>query len=251
MLLGDAALGLDPVRFAAALGFTPDPWQADALRSTAPRVLLNVTRQGGKSLVAAVLALHQALYVPRSLALVISPSLRQSAELYRRVRELAASLPAPPRMTEDTATSATLANGSRVISLPSSEPTIRGYSSVDLLIEDEASRVPDPLYYATRPMLAVSGGRQLLLSTPFGRRGHFFEAWQDEDGWERYEVPATQVPRIPAAFLEGERRAMGAWWFGQEYLCQFSDSAGQVFRTEDVLAAFSDSIVPLFDRMSG
>jgi hypothetical protein len=64
----------------------------------------------------------------------------------------------------------TLANGSRIISLPGDEETIRGYSGVRRLIVDEASRVLDPLYFAIRPMRApmraVSQGRMICLSTP-------------------------------------------------------------------------------------
>jgi hypothetical protein len=51
-----------------------------------------------------------------------------------------------------------LANGTRIITLPCTEKTIRGYSNVSLLVIDEASRVEDVLLYAVRPMLAVSKG---------------------------------------------------------------------------------------------
>ena len=61
--------------------------------------------------------------------------------------------------------------------LPGQEKTIRGFSGVTLIIEDEASRVDDTLYRAVRPMLAVSGGRLILMSTPYGQTGHFFEEW--------------------------------------------------------------------------
>jgi hypothetical protein len=116
---------------------------------------------------------------------------------------------------------------------------------VALLIIDEAARVPDDLYFAVRPMLAVSGGRLLLLSTPFGQRGFFYEAWRADEAWERYEVPATMCPRISAAFLEEERRAIGAWWFDQEYLCQFRDTIDQVFSTADIEAAIDPTVAPL------
>jgi hypothetical protein len=39
--------------------------------------------------------------------------------------------------------------------------------------------VADDLYFAIRPMLAVSGGALLMLSTPAGRRGVFFEEWSE------------------------------------------------------------------------
>src|SRR5918993_1239957 len=64
-----------------------------------------------------------------------------------------------------------LSNGSRIEALPGTEKTIRGFSEVDLLIVEEAARVADELYYAARPFLAVSGGRPLVLSPPFRKRG--------------------------------------------------------------------------------
>ena len=79
----DLAGGVDPVLFARRAGFTPDPWQADVLRSNHHRMLLNCSRQSGKSTTTAIVALHQAVYTPGSLVLLLSPGLRQSAELFR------------------------------------------------------------------------------------------------------------------------------------------------------------------------
>jgi len=139
-----------------------------------------------------------------------------------------------------------LDNGSRIVSLPGKEGTVRGYSGVRLLAIDEASRVVDELYYAVRPMLAVSQGRLLALSTPFGNRGWWFEAWRSDEPWERYEVPATLCPRISPEFLEEERRSMGHWWYEQEYLCRFMDAQDAVFRHDDIQAALTPDVSPLF-----
>ena len=236
----------DPVTFARdELGITLDPWQAEALRSDSRRMLLNVTRQGGKSTTAAAKAAHKALFTPGSLTLMVSPSLRQSNELFRKWRGLLSRMTQSPHMEQDTTTSATLANGSRVVSLPSSEATIRGYSAVDLLIEDEAARVPDDLYRATRPMLAVSNGQHILMSTPWGRRGHFHEVWESGT-WDNVLFTALECPRISAEFLEEERRTLGPLWFASEYLCEFTDTEDSVFRAEDIDRMFTSEITPLF-----
>lgn len=132
--------------------------------------------------------------------------------------------------------------GSRIISLPGKEQTIRGYSGVDLLVVDEAARVSDDLYYSVRPMLAVSGGRLIALSTPFGTRGWWYEAWRSDEPWERYEVPATECPRISAEFLEEEQRNMGEWWYRQEYLCEFLDAQTAAFRHEDIQRMFDGEV---------
>src|SRR5919199_3284635 len=173
----DLAAALDPVALAQQAGLDPDPWQRDVLRSTAPRVLLNCSRQSGKSTISALLALHTALYTPSALVLMLSPSLRQSAELFRKGLDLYRALGRPVPAQAETSLRLELEGGSRIISLPGSEATIRGYSGVRLLVIDEAARVEDTLYGSLRPMLAVSNGRLIALSTPFGRRGWWVEAW--------------------------------------------------------------------------
>jgi hypothetical protein len=138
-----------------------------------------------------------------------------------------------------------LSNGSRIEALPGSEKTIRGFSGVDLLILDEAARVDDALYHAIRPMLAVSGGKLMLLSAPFGKRGVFYEEWTGEEEWDRYEVPASEIPRITEEFLEEERRVLPSWVFRQEYENSFEETDDQVFTTEMIDAAVSADVEPL------
>ena len=246
MIAADLALALDPVALARRAGIEADRWQAAVLRSTAPRQLLNCCRQSGKSTVTAAISVHVAVYEPGALVLLLSPALRQSQELFRKCLDVYRALERPVPPAAESALRLELDNGSRIVSLPGKEGTIRGYSGVRLLAIDEAARVPDELYMACRPMLAVSGGRLLALSTPFGTRGWWYEAWRSDEPWERYEVPATACPRIPAAFLEEERRSMGEWWFEQEYGCRFMDHQDAVFRQADIEAALCDDVVPLF-----
>lgn len=247
-LARDLRHALDPVAFAVErLGFAPDPWQVGFLRSHEPYILLNITRQGGKSTGAAVLGLHTALYRPGSLVLLVSPSERQSGELFRKVGEFRRRLDPPPELTTDNALSCVFANGSRMVSLPGDEATVRGFSAPRLIVEDEASRVDDALYRAVRPMLATSGGRLVLMSTPHGRRGHFWDEWsRGGAAWRRVVVRAEEVPRIPAAFLAEERRALGEGWYRQEYGCEFLQAVDQVFSPADVARALSAEVEPLF-----
>ncbi len=250
MLATDLALALDPVRLSERAGLAPDAWQRDVLRSQDRQTILLCSRQAGKSTVSAVLAVHEAVYRAASLILVLSPSLRQSQELFRKVLDVYRSLDHSVPASAETKLTLELDNGSRIVSLPGKEATIRGYSGVTLLIEDEASRVPDALYLAIRPMLAVSAGRIVLLSTPFGKRGHFYQTWTGDDpDWQRVKVPGTDVPRIPAAWLAAERARVGDWWFSQEYLCQFVDDQSQLIGSEAIAAAADARIRPLW--MSG
>jgi hypothetical protein len=95
-------------------------------------------------------------------------------------------------------------------------------------------------------MLAVSGGRFVCLSTPFGKRGFFHEEWENGGGWERIRITAHDCPRIPKSFLEEEKQALGPFWFRQEYLCEFMETVDQVFSYDLVTSALSDDVEPLF-----
>src|SRR5262245_5269437 len=182
-------LRADPSQVMHLASLPPDGWQEALLRSNAPRMLLLASRQSGKSSVAAALALHTALSRPRSPVLLLSPSLRQSSELFRTVLDLFNAAGRPIAVTAESALRLELDNGSRVVALPGDEQTIRGYSGVGLLVIDEAARVADSLYCAVRPMLAVSQGRLVALSTPFGKRGWFYQEWHGTGSWERARIP--------------------------------------------------------------
>ena len=196
-------------------------------------MVMNCTRQWGKSTVTAAKAVHQAYTEAGSLTLVVSPSARQSGEFLRKAAEFVRQLGIRPKGDGDNEMSLVLPNRSRIVGLPGNEATVRGFSAVSLLLVDEASRVSDDLYLAIRPMLAVSDGTLWLMSTPFGKRGFFYETWADGGTeWERVRVPAEECPRIRRAFLEEERRTMGERWFRQEYQCEFVDSVSGIFDRE-------------------
>src|ERR1035438_927627 len=192
------------------LQFEADPTQERVLNGKYRRLLLNCTRQWGKSTVAAAKAVYQAHSKPGSLTLVVSPSSRQSGEVLRKVEEFVKRLRVPVRTDGDNRMSVILPNESRIVGLPGTEATVRGFSAVSLALVDEAARVSDELYLAIRPMLAVSRGALWLMSTPLGRKGFFYEAWEHGgDEWTRVRVTAEECARIPRGFLAGERKATG------------------------------------------
>jgi hypothetical protein len=210
-------------------GLEPDPWQVEVLDAGHPRLLLNCCRQAGKSTAVALLGLVQALVESRSLVLLLSRSHRQSIELFRIVTGFLGRIKVPDPIRQNNQ-ELELDNGSRIVTLPCKEETIRGYAGVKLLIIDEAARVPDDLYRTARPMLAVSQGRMICLSTPYGKQGFFWDAWErGGPDWHRIEVPAQRIPRIAPAHLEAERRALGESWFRQEYCCSFETLEGLVY----------------------
>jgi hypothetical protein len=228
------------------LGFAPDDAQAAVLRSDSKWGILNCTRQWGKSMIGAAKAVHHAWSKPESLVLVASPSERQSMELMRKAARMLGRLGIRKRGDGGMDASLLLPNGSRIVGLPGVEATARGFSAVSLLIVDEAARVDDAAYKALRPMLSTVDGDLWLLSTPWGKRGFFWEEWQyGGPDWFRLSIRATDCPRIKPRFLEKERRSLGPAWFEQEYLCGFVDNGASVFGRDLVEAAFDPHAKPL------
>jgi hypothetical protein len=245
-LARDLRLALDPAGLLRAAGLQPDPFQEAICRAKKDMLVL-ACRQGGKSTAAACAAAYQALYRPGSEILIIAPGQRQAVELLRKAEQfLRAGVPGI-EFTSNSESRIELTNGSRLIALPSDPDKIRGYAA-DLVLIDEAARVPDELFFsAIRPMLAVSGGRIIALSTPDGPSGWFYHACMDgSEDWERIRIRAEQCPRIPATHLERERRTMTAAVYAAEYDCQFTDAIGSVFYSIHVDAAIDKTLKPLY-----
>lgn len=242
----------NPVDLIRLAGMVCDPWQERVLLSPAKRKLLNGTRQGGKSTISAAKAVFHAISPDlKGDVLLISRAQRQSGELFRKVVTFYRACGRPVPIEQESALRLTLENGKRIISLPGKEETIRGMSAVGLIIVDEAARVPDALYSAVRPMLAVSDGELWGLSTPFGKRGWWYEAWSAcaeavresrDPGWETYEIPWTACPRIAPSFVAEERRERGDDWIRQEYECQFLDRLRDAFTREEIDGAWDDGV---------
>jgi hypothetical protein len=230
----------------ADAGFDPDPWQADLLRSDAPRVLMLCARQVGKSLAVSVLALKTALTRPGSTTTIVAPAEDQAAELLRKVTAAYHAAGRPVGAVRESVTRLELANGARVLALPGKESRMRSYTAA-LLVIDEAARVPDEVVRAASPTMAVSRGRFVALSTAFAKSGWFYDQWSDgREDYLRVSVRARDCPRIPPEFLAAERRKLGERWFQMEYENVFGDDVAAVFSAEDIRAAMSDEVAPLF-----
>lgn len=202
----------DPARLMIDAGFAPDPWQVQLLRGDDLRALLLCARQVGKSTATAALTLKTAICKPGSTAIVVAPVEEQANELLRKVLGMHNALRRPVALTREAVTYLEFANGSRVLALPGKERRVRSYTS-DLLVIDEAARVPDDVFSGASPTMAVSGGRFVALSTAFAKSGWFYREWASAESYLRLSITARDCPRVPAEFLESERRKLGERWF--------------------------------------
>ena len=242
------ALAADPAAAVRAMGWEPDPWQAAFLADPHRRQTILACRRAGKSLAAAARTLAHCSARRDALAMVFSPTMRQSVEFARYCRDMDDALGRPVPRERETLTQVEWSNGSRLMSLPDNQRGVVGFTPT-LVVIDEASRVSDDLYKSVRPMLAL-GAELIVLSTPLGKRGFYFDIWNDPARLGRFrwwKVTADRCPRITREFLAEERLELGERWFMQEWYCEFTDSVDAVFRMDDIEAARSDGIAPLFD----
>lgn len=204
--------------FREATGEEPLAWQEDYLAETRDALVLK-GRQIGASTSAGVIATRKAKYWPRSLSVIVSPSQQQSNEVRERAKR--GILRLGLRLLKDNATMLQLENGSRILSLPGSAKSARGWTA-DLLVLDEAAFIEDETFLAARATVAT-GGRTIVQSTPMGPFGNFFELWDGGDPrWARFRVRTDEVPTVDPAFLAREKAQLTPEKYAQEYEAEFT-----------------------------
>ena len=240
----------EPSRFCSErIGLRLDDWQAKFLDSDGRRKALLGSRQCGKSTAVAALAVHRMMAKADTSVVIVAPSKRQSALLVEKCRWIFRKLGFKKLPGDGTnAHSTRLPNGSTVVGLPCSAPTIRGFTA-DLLIMDEAGWIPDIVYTASRPMLAATAGELVIMSSAHEPTGFFWEQMVHErPDWVQLTVRASEVSRLDPQFLNAEREALGEEAYAREYECAFGDSEEGVFARRLVECTLSEVVKPMCFR---
>jgi hypothetical protein len=95
-------------------------------------------------------------------------------------------------------------------------------------------------------MLATTGGDIILISTPHGRKGFFYESYNNSEMFKIWHINSeenlrdrtisstwTELQRSKAiGFIESEKRRMSKREYGQEYLGQFIEDLNQFYPDE-------------------
>lgn len=237
-----------PAEWAVTLGFIPDPVQARVLNSTASRLILLTTRQWGKSSVAAIRALWQAIFFTGSLILVVAPTQKQAAELTHKIYQFVERLGLQATGGGAGQLALHLPNNSRIIGLPDMPQNIRGYSAPDLILVDEAAFFHgDEILESLMPMLATRPDACIwLMSTPHSQSGFFYDAWRHpETAWTRISVTAAEIPnRISPEFLAAEQLRNPTKYL-REYCCQFIALDDGLFNRDDLVDLLTDEVQSL------
>lgn len=230
-----------------------DDWQQEIL-NTEGNICLRAGRQVGKSTIISVKAAQFATSNPNKNILVVASVERQALLLFEKTLSyLLAFHKTMIKKGKDKPTKhkITLTNGTTIYCLPTglSGYGIRGYT-IDLLIADEAAFIPEEVWTAVTPMLAVTRGNIILLSTPFGKGGFFYRCFQDPT-FKAFHISSEECPRKNPEFLEQEKKRMTKLQYAQEYLGEFIDELRQFFPTDVIKKCMTLQKVKPFYRFEG
>ena len=202
--------------------------------SEAQRIAFRSGRQVGKTTTTAIKAIHHAINGNNRQVLILSPTMRQSSLMFRKIRAYCQHPMIKEKIVSESQTMIIFDNHSEIHSLPGNNPdTVRGFSPT-LLIIDEAAFVKDDVYVAVEPSLAATNGQMILISTPFGKRGRFYQAFGD-DTFEKYHVRSIDSPLITESFLSGQISSKTELEYKQEYEGEFLEEQDTYFPRELVL----------------
>lgn len=234
----------DPTFFARyMLGITPYIYQDIFLNDKSKLIAVCCGRQVGKTMMTAIRALHQAIFFPDKRVIVFSKNMDQAKKLLSEIRNLIYKGDAHfgqfiktkhvfSLKIDDTRPNNTqqisFTNGSYVKSLPATDGA-RG-ESADLLILDEAAFMEDDIFeQVIEPMVTHTGGAIILITTPNGMRGFFYDYFdpfnkKEKHVYSRYWFPSVVCPN-PFVQEMVERKvndpSTDELSFRQEYLAEF------------------------------
>jgi hypothetical protein len=241
---------LDPAELFRDCVGEPDPWQLKALRSQHKRQLYLCSRQSGKSAVASIKGLHTAMFNDNALVLLVSRSLPQAAELFRKSLLAYRDLNRPFGVTYESRLHLELGNGSRLISLPGSDATVVGYSPTMILL-DEAAETSSDLIEALMPSVGATGGSIIALTSAKAASGWFYRLWTRPDRdliWEAHKATVNESSLISNETVHHDRITLGDRYCRREYFCAFGQDENSWIEPEKVDRAFElvDTSQPLW-----
>ena len=129
-------------------------------------------------------------------------------------------------------------NGSRIYFRTASNPNSLRGEGLSGLVMDEAALIDSKAWdYVLKPSLVDHKGWALFIGTPMGRQSWFNELYlhgmsEDEEwsDWESFHSPSSENPYLDKNELERTKKQMSDDSFRQEFMAEFLEDAGRVFR---------------------
>jgi phage FluMu gp28-like protein len=245
---------VDPVTWVhKQLGFDPWDHQKIFLQDAMVRTrVVRKSRQVGMTTAIAYEAVWKAFNSPHRTILIISPGLRQSLIPMKRIHAVIESTPQlGAKVRFKSKDEIQLHNGSSILALPNNPDRIRGYAADDIYLDEAAHFLNDePIMRAVEPMRTAKRGTITIISTPFGKRGLFWNAYNNALQSKESNIdvrcydffPSTINPKITKAMLDSKRQDLSEIEFKQEYYAEFIAEVDVYLPLELILSCVNNEL---------
>lgn len=214
-------------------------WQREVLKKIqdAKRSICMISRQAGKSFLAAYLAVQKAI-IDRSTWICISTGERQSQEWLKKALKLAKYMTHNLRGTplycsyQYNASEIRFSNGGRVLAVPCNPDTLRGFSGNVIADEMAFWENDQEVWRAIIPFLTSKFGGEkqiMIISTPAGKSGLFYDLWSKDNDFLKVKKTVFDVGKTEEEIEELRKNCVDDDIFKSEYCCEFLDSASSLF----------------------
>jgi len=215
--------------------FEPFKYEAELLNDSEKKLrVIRKSRQVGITTTIAHEVVWKGILFSNKLILIISPSDRQSQIVMTKIHAIIDSNEELKKeIIKRNLSEIIFSNNSKIFSLPNNPDRFRGFAATDIYLDEAAHFLNDePVWAVIKPMLIATKGTLTIISTPFGKRGLFFEQYQyavNQKGLDPevkfYDFfPSTISPLINDVDLEKEKKNMTDLEFQQEYLGEFVEA---------------------------
>ena len=243
----------DPVQFVQLLfGFTPKEYQANLLRDESKRIVVRWSRQAGKTTCIALRAIWFALTHPKTLTLIVAPSLRQSMIMSDRIGDFLGGLSPEYKslISKLQRTTMRFKNGSRIVALPNSPQLLRGYTANQVITDESGFFKDDQLvfYNVLYPMLSTTDGTLIASSTPWSKDSVFYRMCQSSD-FTRHVCTCDDVVKsglVKQSFMDEMKAQLPFERFQREFMAEFVEDV-DAWLTQDLIVQCIDSQLQLYD----
>ena len=199
------------------------------------------SRQLGLSTIAAGYSAWLAIFHKDKNVLVIATKLAVAQNFIKKVKFVIQSMPPwllLPEIVNNNKQALEFSNGSTIKAIPTSDDAGRS-EALTLLIVDEAAFVRnfDTLWTGLYPTLST-GGRAIVLSTPNGVGGQYYDLWKQSEDGENIFNPIKLAwdvhPDRGEEWFKEETKNMSKKQIAQELMCDFQASGDTFLQVEDI-----------------
>ena len=204
--------------------------QIDVAKSNARFKVLVAGRRWGKTRLGVWLCIAKAMQGKKTWW--VAPTYSMAMEGWKEIRRLGIDYGCTVKEYEKTLYTPT--GGYVTVRSADNPDRLRG-AGLDYIVLDECAYIKEATWKEVlRPTLTERQGGALFISTPKGYNW-FSKIYDDAEyntDWERWQKPTSTNPLVPETELEIAKKEIGSFLFSQEYLAEFIEQSGGLFKSE-------------------